>query len=263
MGDAARWCCWRPARLSPTVRSGPAPRHLTDAFTARGIDARWVVWDDPDVDWSEGLVAVRSTWDYETRLRGVPGLGALGAADAELGRGLRLEHGQGLPDRAGGDRRSRRADAGRRGRGGAAGSHRRGLGRRPGQRGGQAAGGRGRPRGRGLRLDRRRPGRPRRVRSSGPAPGWCSRWWSRCGPRGRPPCSCSTATWSRRRRSVPAAGEIRVHEAYGGTTVAGPALGGVGRAGPSYGRGGRRHPRQHRSTTPGSTRCAWPTAPWP
>ncbi len=41
--------------------------HLTDAFAARGIDARWVVWDDPDVDWSEGLVAVRSTWDYETR----------------------------------------------------------------------------------------------------------------------------------------------------------------------------------------------------
>jgi glutathione synthase/RimK-type ligase-like ATP-grasp enzyme len=41
--------------------------HLTDAFTARGIDARWVVWDDPAVDWSEGLVAVRSTWDYETR----------------------------------------------------------------------------------------------------------------------------------------------------------------------------------------------------
>ncbi len=41
--------------------------HLTDAFAARGIDARWVVWDDPDVDWSEGLVAVRSTWDYEKR----------------------------------------------------------------------------------------------------------------------------------------------------------------------------------------------------
>jgi len=41
--------------------------HLTDAFAAREIDARWVVWDDPDVDWSEGLVAVRSTWDYETR----------------------------------------------------------------------------------------------------------------------------------------------------------------------------------------------------
>ena len=26
-----------------------------------------MVWDDPDVDWSTGLVAVRSTWDYETR----------------------------------------------------------------------------------------------------------------------------------------------------------------------------------------------------
>ena len=43
----------------------------------------------------------------------------------------------------------------------------------------------------------------------------------------------------------------------------GRALRGVGRAGPSYGRGGRRHPRRARSTTPGSTRCAWPTAPWP
>ena len=41
--------------------------HLTEAFDARDIDARWVVWDDPGVDWSEGLVAVRSTWDYETR----------------------------------------------------------------------------------------------------------------------------------------------------------------------------------------------------
>jgi len=42
--------------------------HLTDAFTASGIDARRVVWDDPDVDWSEGIVAVRSTWHYQTRL---------------------------------------------------------------------------------------------------------------------------------------------------------------------------------------------------
>jgi glutathione synthase/RimK-type ligase-like ATP-grasp enzyme len=41
--------------------------HLLDAFETRGIDARWVVWDDPAVDWSAGLVAVRSTWDYETR----------------------------------------------------------------------------------------------------------------------------------------------------------------------------------------------------
>lgn len=41
--------------------------HLPVAFAERGIDARWVVWDDAEVDWSEGLVAVRSTWDYENR----------------------------------------------------------------------------------------------------------------------------------------------------------------------------------------------------
>ncbi|MCW2849287.1 MAG: hypothetical protein JWR90_3261 [Marmoricola sp.] len=41
--------------------------HLLDAFAAREVDARWVVWDDPGVDWSAGLVAVRATWDYETR----------------------------------------------------------------------------------------------------------------------------------------------------------------------------------------------------
>jgi len=41
--------------------------HLPAAFTERSIDARWVVWDDPTVDWSAGLVAVRSTWDYEWR----------------------------------------------------------------------------------------------------------------------------------------------------------------------------------------------------
>jgi glutathione synthase/RimK-type ligase-like ATP-grasp enzyme len=41
--------------------------HLPAAFAARGVEARWVVWDDPAVDWSAGLVAVRSTWDYDTR----------------------------------------------------------------------------------------------------------------------------------------------------------------------------------------------------
>ena len=41
---------------------------LIDAFEQRGVGARWVVWDDPSVDWNEGLVAVRSTWDYDTRL---------------------------------------------------------------------------------------------------------------------------------------------------------------------------------------------------
>lgn len=41
--------------------------HLPEAFATRGVDARWVVWDDPAVDWASGLVAVRSTWDYEWR----------------------------------------------------------------------------------------------------------------------------------------------------------------------------------------------------
>jgi hypothetical protein len=40
---------------------------LLPALAARGLDARWAVWDDARVDWSEGLVAVRSTWDYEGR----------------------------------------------------------------------------------------------------------------------------------------------------------------------------------------------------
>ncbi len=40
---------------------------LLPALAGRGVDARWEVWDDPDVDWTEGLVAVRSTWDYEWR----------------------------------------------------------------------------------------------------------------------------------------------------------------------------------------------------
>lgn len=42
---------------------------LTRALAERGIDSRWVSWDDPAVDWSgASLVAVRSTWDYHRRL---------------------------------------------------------------------------------------------------------------------------------------------------------------------------------------------------
>ncbi len=40
---------------------------LDRALAARGVDARWAVWDDDAVDWAGALVAVRSTWDYETR----------------------------------------------------------------------------------------------------------------------------------------------------------------------------------------------------
>lgn len=46
----------------------PGHEALDRALAERGIDARWVLWDDPGVDWSSALVAVRSTWDYEVRL---------------------------------------------------------------------------------------------------------------------------------------------------------------------------------------------------
>jgi glutathione synthase/RimK-type ligase-like ATP-grasp enzyme len=42
---------------------------LTDALARRRADARWEVWDDPDVDWAEfDLVVLRSTWDYPRKL---------------------------------------------------------------------------------------------------------------------------------------------------------------------------------------------------
>jgi glutathione synthase/RimK-type ligase-like ATP-grasp enzyme len=38
------------------------------ALAERGIDSRWVVWDDASVDWAAAdVVAVRSTWDYHRR----------------------------------------------------------------------------------------------------------------------------------------------------------------------------------------------------
>lgn len=46
----------------------PGHAHLDHALAERGIAARWVSWDDPEVDWSAALVAVRSTWDYDSRL---------------------------------------------------------------------------------------------------------------------------------------------------------------------------------------------------
>ena len=46
----------------------PGSPALDAALAARGIEARWVVWDDPAVDWAAAdLVAVRSTWDYMER----------------------------------------------------------------------------------------------------------------------------------------------------------------------------------------------------
>jgi glutathione synthase/RimK-type ligase-like ATP-grasp enzyme len=47
----------------------PGGEALVPALAARGVDARWAVWDDPGVDWAAAdLVVVRSTWDYHRRL---------------------------------------------------------------------------------------------------------------------------------------------------------------------------------------------------
>lgn len=46
----------------------PGAEALDQALAARRIEARWVCWDDPTVDWSGAdLVAVRSPWDYMAR----------------------------------------------------------------------------------------------------------------------------------------------------------------------------------------------------
>jgi glutathione synthase/RimK-type ligase-like ATP-grasp enzyme len=53
--------------LLPAGEYGGA--ELVSALADRGVEARWVCWDDPAVDWAAAdLVAVRSTWDYHRRL---------------------------------------------------------------------------------------------------------------------------------------------------------------------------------------------------
>jgi glutathione synthase/RimK-type ligase-like ATP-grasp enzyme len=37
---------------------------LVAALAARGVAARWQVWNDPTASWTDDLVVVRSTWDY-------------------------------------------------------------------------------------------------------------------------------------------------------------------------------------------------------
>jgi glutathione synthase/RimK-type ligase-like ATP-grasp enzyme len=45
----------------------PGHEHLDRALAERGLSARWACWDDPTVDWGSALVAVRATWDYDHR----------------------------------------------------------------------------------------------------------------------------------------------------------------------------------------------------
>lgn len=47
----------------------PQGHLLLPALAAHDVEAHWVTWDDPQVDWAAAdLVAVRSTWDYDGRL---------------------------------------------------------------------------------------------------------------------------------------------------------------------------------------------------
>jgi glutathione synthase/RimK-type ligase-like ATP-grasp enzyme len=46
----------------------PEGHLLLEDLAARGLSARWVAWDDPHVEWRGArIVAVRSVWDYESR----------------------------------------------------------------------------------------------------------------------------------------------------------------------------------------------------
>lgn len=63
----------RPLVLLATCRDWPEgePGHeaLDRALADRRLSSRWVTWDDPAVDWAAAdVVAVRSTWDYDSRL---------------------------------------------------------------------------------------------------------------------------------------------------------------------------------------------------
>ena len=47
----------------------PGHEALDTALAERGLEARWARWDDESVDWAQAdLIAVRATWDYDTRV---------------------------------------------------------------------------------------------------------------------------------------------------------------------------------------------------
>lgn len=45
----------------------PGASVLDAALGSRGVSSTWVRWDDPEVDWAGSLVAARATWDYDVR----------------------------------------------------------------------------------------------------------------------------------------------------------------------------------------------------
>lgn len=56
------------ATYSGLPEGTPDDRLLLPAFAERGVDVRFVAWDDSDADWARfDAVIVRSTWDYYRR----------------------------------------------------------------------------------------------------------------------------------------------------------------------------------------------------
>ncbi len=70
---------------------------LAGALAERGVDAGWAAWTDASVDWSAGLVVLRSTWDYTADREGFLDWVALRAQPRQRRRRGRLELRQGLP----------------------------------------------------------------------------------------------------------------------------------------------------------------------
>ena len=209
----------RPPRTGPTA--SPAPRPSTRPWPRRGIEARWVVLGRPGRRLG-GRRPGRGPLDLglHRAARGVPGLGpARSTAGPGCSTAPTCSPGTSTrPTSPGSAAPRRRPDPHRRApsRSSAAGV------RAFGTAGREAA----RRRRRRRRPRRRRPGRPaarHRDRDHPelprrPARGSCSRWSSRCAPRARPRCSCSTAGPSPRSTSCPPGDEIRVHEHFGGAS---------------------------------------------
>ena len=195
---------------------------LVEDLAARGLDAALGGLGRPGRRLAAArVVAVRSTWDYETRREEfLAWARERRAGPAQRRRRVRLEHRQGLPPRPRRGRAARRTQraGGDRGRGGRRGRAAFGVavckpdrrGRRP------RAGG---PRRAGRAGDGCRPvagpaaGRvgPHRGRDLGVRPRRAGRW--------------------RRCARSPAPDEVRVHEGYGGRSVRRAAGGGARRAG--------------------------------
>ncbi len=198
----------------------PGAPALDAALAARGLDARWVCWDDATVDWAAAdLVAVRSTWDYmerheefvawarriagRTRLLNGPEVFAWNVDKAYL---TGLDGGLAVvPTRTAATLEEL-----------AAGVREFGVAVVKPRVGASGAGVLVVDDPADPRLGTEVKDHPELPRAEGR--GWSSHSSTRFGPRGRPRCSSSVASRSPRSTSCPTGGEIRVHEHFGGSS---------------------------------------------